>query len=139
MTGKKVSPWCELMLVVVIIGILAGVVLPRLAGRRKIAEIAKAKSDISAFGTALELYELDSGDFPTTDEGLDALISEPSSADNWNGPYLKKTKIPKDPWGNPYQYVYPGVNNPDYDLLSYGPNGIEGDDDDVVNWEKDEE
>ncbi|MCM8813474.1 MAG: type II secretion system major pseudopilin GspG [Candidatus Omnitrophica bacterium] len=123
----------ELMLVVVIIGALAAMVLPRLAGRSEQARTAAAKADISAnIATGLKLYELDNGAFPTTEEGLNALLNKPVSAPNWNGPYLERP--PVDPWGKPYQYKSPGQHRPqDYDLYSLGRDGAESQDD-VVNW-----
>ena len=128
----------ELMLVVIIIGTLAALVIPRLAGRAEQARVTAAKADIlSNIPLALDLYELDNGAYPTTQQGLDALVESPNTsplAKNWNGPYLKKK--PVDPWGNPYNYVYPGVNNKDdYDLFSVGKDGAEGGSDDIGNWE----
>jgi len=126
----------ELMLVVIIIGILVAMVMPRLAGRTEQARIAAAKADIELnIASALDLYELDNGSYPTTEEGLNALLQKPASATNWRGPYLKKK--PVDPWGNPYVYRYPGTHNVDYDLYSYGRNGVEGGGDDVTNWDED--
>lgn len=131
----------ELMLVVIILGILVAMVVPRLAGRTEQARRAAAQADIeSNIAVALDMYELDNGLYPTTEQGLSALISEPASSPvppNWNGPYLKKRKIPLDPWGRSYVYVCPGVHNQeDYDLYSYGPDGVEGGGDDVINWEE---
>ena len=128
----------ELMLVVIIIGALAAMVLPRLAGRSEQARIAVARTDINAnIAVALDLYELDNGRFPTTEQGLSALREEPSGfpeATNWNGPYLKKE--PKDPWGNLYEYRYPSSHEGgDYDLYSLGPDGTESEDD-IGNWEE---
>ena len=128
----------ELMLVVIIIGVLAAMVVPRLAGRSEQARQAAAKSDIEAsLATALDLYELDNGQYPTTEQGLAALRTKPASSSvpsNWRGPYLKKE--PKDPWTKPYIYKFPGEHNPGgYDLASWGRDNIEGGGDDVVNWE----
>jgi general secretion pathway protein G len=124
----------EIMLVVMIIGILVAMVMPRLAGRTEQAKMAAAKTDIEAnIGTALDLYEADNGVYPTTTEGLNALRVQPASATNWKGPYLKKE--PKDPWSNLYVYTAPGVHNLDYDLYSCGKNGVEGGGDDVTNWD----
>jgi len=127
----------ELMLVVIIIGILAAMVLPRLAGRSEEARVSTARADIEAnIATALDLYELDSGQYPTTEQGLVALINKPTASPvptNWKGPYLKKE--PKDPWGKAYVYKSPGTHNVgDYDLSSAGKDGVEGSGDDVVNW-----
>src|SRR3989338_5889154 len=100
----------ELMLVVIIIGILVAMVMPRLAGRTEQARQAAAKADIEAnIGSALDLYELDNGSYPTSEEGLNALLVKPGSAPSWKGPYLKRK--PVDPWGNPYAYRSPGTHN----------------------------
>jgi len=124
----------ELMLVVIIIGALSAMVLPRLVGRSEQARVSATRADIKAnIATGLKLYELDNGTFPTTDEGLDALFSEVSSAVNWNGPYLESKPI--DPWGREYQYESPGSHrSQDYDLYSLGKDGKEGNDD-ITNWE----
>ncbi len=125
----------EIMLVVIIIAALSAMVIPRLAGRSEQAKLSVAKSDIEAhLSTALKLYELDNGNFPTSSQGLLALRSKPTNPpvpQNWNGPYIEKD--PVDPWGNMYGYVSPGKNRPDYDLFSKGkdPNSEE---DDITNW-----
>jgi general secretion pathway protein G len=124
----------ELMLVVVIIGALVAMVMPRLTGRGEQARVAAAKADIQAnIATALKLYELDNGEFPSTEEGLNALMVKPGSANNWHGPYLEKK--PLDPWGREYKYKSPGEHRQsDYDLYSLGRDGTESADD-VNNWE----
>lgn len=124
----------ELMLVVVIIGALVAMVMPRLTGRGEQARMAAAGADINAnIATGLKLYELDNGNFPSTSEGLGALLAKPTSARNWNGPYLEKK--PLDPWGRDYEYKSPGEHRKaDYDLYSLGKDGIESADD-VANWE----
>ncbi len=124
----------EILLVVIIIGALVAMVMPRLAGRSEQARIAAARADINAnIATGLKLYELDNGADPSSEEGLDALLSKPSSAHNWNGPYLERE--PLDPWGGKYQYECPGSHRPQgYDLYSLGKDGQEGSDD-VTNWE----
>ncbi len=134
MKGKYGFTLIELMLVVIIISALAAMVLPRLAGRSEQARIAAAGADIKAnIATALKLYELDNGKFPTTSEGLNALLTKQSSAINWNGPYLEREPI--DPWGRQYEYKSPGYNRPqDYDLYSLGLDGQESSDD-ITNWE----
>ncbi len=125
----------ELMLVVIIIGILVAMALPRLAGRTEQARIEAARADIEMnIATALDLYELDNGAYPTSEEGLNALMAKPANAPDWKGPYMKKR--PKDPWRNEYVYKYPGTRNVDYDLYSYGRNGMEGGGDDITNWEE---
>lgn len=125
----------EILLVVVIIGVLAGMVVPRLTGRSEHARVTAAKVDVEAnIASALKLYELDNGTFPSSSQGLDALLIKPSSSPaprNWNGPYLEKK--PVDPWGKPYQYASPGKHNPSYDLYSFGPD--ESDEKKwVTNW-----
>ena len=128
----------ELMLVIIIIGTLAALVIPRLAGRAEQARKTAVKADIlSNIPLALDLYELDNGLYPSTQQGLDALINKPTTwplAKNWTGPYLKKR--PVDPWGNDYRYICPGTHNSeDYDLFSIGKDGSEGGNDDIGNWE----
>jgi len=134
MRNKRGFTLIELMLVVIIIGVLVSMVMPRLVGRSEQAKISTAKADINAtIALGLDMFEVDNGRFPTTEEGLSALRSNPGNLETWSGPYLKKE--PKDPWGNPYNYKYPGAHDQDYDLYSSGPNGNDGDDDDVGNWE----
>lgn len=125
----------ELMLVVIIIGALVAMVLPRLAGRTEQARVQAAQADIrSNIATALKLYELDNGSFPSTSAGLSALLSKPGDSRNWNGPYLEKK--PLDPWGKEYKYESPGANRgSDYDLSSSGRDGQFGTGDDITNWE----
>ena len=127
----------ELMLVVVIIGVLAAMVVPRLAGRTEQAKTARAKSDIASIGLALDLFELDVGQYPSS---LEALVADeaPSSLSTearaqWNGPYLKKG-LPKDPWGRAYVYSAESQHQQDYDLSSMGADGQKETDDDVSNW-----
>lgn len=124
----------ELMLVVIIIGALSAMVLPRLVGRAEQARVSATRADIRAnIATGLKLYELDNGTFPSTDEGLAALLSQAPSAVNWNGPYLESKPI--DSWGREYQYESPGSHRTqDYDLFSLGKDGKEGGDD-ITNWE----
>ncbi|MGA9453434.1 MAG: type II secretion system major pseudopilin GspG [Verrucomicrobiia bacterium] len=125
----------ELMLVVTIIGILAALVIPRIAGKSEQARETAARADIfGGIKTALDSYEVDNGFYP---KSLQDLIQQPSNARNWHGPYLDPATLPIDPWGNPYVYYYPGKHNPTgYDLLSVGPDGKEGTDDDIGNWTK---
>jgi len=128
----------EILMVVVIIGTLAAMLIPRLTGRSDQARFAAAKADVlTNIATALKLYELDNGFFPTTEQGLDALLHRPTVApipESWNGPYLENKPI--DPWGRPYIYECPGKNRPhDYDLYSAGKNiSPDKSEDDVVNW-----
>jgi general secretion pathway protein G len=125
----------ELLLVVVIIGILAAIVVPKLAGRSEEARITQAKGNLATFRTALGAYEVDNGKYPTTEQNLMALLMKPSSAPepkNWKGPYIEGTEIPLDPWGKPYVYAYPGERNTlGYDLYSEGPDGQPGTADDI--------
>ena len=121
----------EILLVVVIIGILAAVAIPRLGGRVKQAQIAAAQADVNNIGMALRLYEVDNGSYPGS---LQSLVASPGSAPNWRGPYLEKG-IPKDPWGSDYIYANPGSHNPNgYDLYSNGPDGAQSADD-ICNWQ----
>lgn len=121
----------EILLVVVIIGILAAVAIPRLGGRVKQAQIAAAQADVNNIGMALRLYEVDNGAYPSSLQGL---VASPGSVPNWRGPYLEKG-VPKDPWGNDYVYAFPGSRNPNgYDLHSLGPDGAESGDD-IGNWQ----
>ncbi len=124
----------EILIVVIILGILASLVVPRLAGRTEEARREAARSDIEGgIALALDLYEADNGRYPAS---LDDLVTKPSDANKWKGPYLKKG-VPKDPWGHVYQYRFPGTqNSATYDLVSTGPDGQEGNEDDVTNWEK---
>ncbi|MBF0485090.1 MAG: type II secretion system major pseudopilin GspG [Candidatus Omnitrophica bacterium] len=125
----------EMMLVVIIIGVLASIVMPRLLGRGEQAKAAAVKADINAsIPLALDLFSTDIGRFPTTEEGLAALRTNPGALEKWKGPYLKKD--PQDPWGKEYVYKSPGSHNTDYDLYSLGPNGIDdgGSNDDIGNW-----
>jgi general secretion pathway protein G len=130
----------EVMVVVIILGILATFVVPKLVGRTDDAKIVKAKSDIQAIETALKLYKLDNGKYPTTEQGLKALIEPPETgdADNWReGGYLDKKSIPKDPWNNEYIYMSPGLHG-DYDIISYGADkmpGGENENADINSWE----
>jgi len=133
--SKKGFTLIELMLVVIIIGVLVSMVAPRLVGRSEEARISVAIADVNAnISVALDLYELDNGRYPGTEQGLDALRIEPGGAASWKGPYLKRK--PLDPWGNPYVYASPGSHNTDYDLYSCGPDGAGGSGDDVTNWDE---
>jgi len=124
----------ELLLVLVILAVLAAVVVPKFTGRSEQARLTAAKTDISAIDGAIDQFEVDNGRYPTNEEGLGALITAPAGLQEWHGPYLKRNAIPVDPWGNPYQYRYPGTHNATgYDLFSMGKDGHEGNDD-VTNW-----
>jgi general secretion pathway protein G len=123
----------ELMLVVVIIGILAALVIPRIAGTSERARFTAAQADINGgIKTALGNYEVDMGSYPRS---LQDLLTQPSNATHWHGPYLDN--LPLDPWGNAYVYIFPGKHNPNtYDLFSAGPDGKQGTEDDIGNWSK---
>lgn len=126
----------ELMIVLFILGLLAALVAPRLMGRVAKAKQKTAMTQIVLLGTALDLYHLDVGRYPTEDEGLKALQERPDSAPGWGGPYLDKP-VPKDPWGRDYIYKCPGEHGP-YDLFSLGPTGQpggEGENAAISNWE----
>lgn len=126
----------ELLLVLVILGTLAAIVVPKFAGRTEQARITAAQTQIANFGVVLDAFEVDNGYYPKGKSGLQDLIEQPKDAINWRGPYLKQD-IPKDPWGNPYIYEYPGKNNPNsYDLMSMGPDGRVGGGDDITNWDQ---
>lgn len=122
----------ELLIVLAIISLLIGLVGPRVFKGEKKGKITTAKAQIELFGGALDQFRLDTGEYPSSSSGLNALQTNPG-LDGWDGPYLKKT-IPQDPWRNPYIYRSPGTNG-DYDLLSYGPDGQEGGGDDIKSWE----
>ena len=126
----------ELLLVMVILGILAAIVVPKFSGRTEQAKNAAAKTDISTMGTALDAFEVDNGYYPKGKNGLLDLVQQPRDAQNWKGPYLQKG-VPNDPWGHPYIYECPGKHNTSgYDLMSVGPDGRAGTDDDITNWQQ---
>jgi general secretion pathway protein G len=128
----------ELMVVIVILGILAGLIVPRIMDRPGQAKQMKARAQIESLETALRLYKLDNGNYPTTEQGLVSLVEPPPSAQKWKkGGYLEKGKVPKDPWGNDYIFLSPGMHG-DYDIISYGGDGVPGGDGenaDVSSWE----
>ncbi len=121
----------ELMVVIVILGILAGLIVPRIMGRPEEARRTKARIQVESLDTALKLYKLDNGEYPSTEQGLQALVQAPTVGElpkNWReGGYLEKGKIPRDPWGNDYVYLCPGTGG-EYDLISYGADGEPGGD-----------
>ena len=123
----------ELLLVLVILGILAALVLPKFTGRTEQARVTAALTQISTFGTALDAFEVDTGSYPRGQDGLSQLLVQPADVTGWRGPYLK-SDIPLDPWNHAYVYEYPGrVNANGYDVLSAGPDGQFGTADDIVN------
>lgn len=124
----------ELLVVILILSILAALIIPKLIGRTTDAKIAAAKSDISTLSSALEQYRIDNDKFPTSDDGgLEALVTAPSDATHWKGPYLEKGAIPNDPWGHPYVYECPGPNGEDFLITCYGPDGQPGGNDDITS------
>ncbi len=131
----------EILIVVIIIGFLTAMVGPRLFNRVSQARQTAAHNQLDIFKLALDNYRLDNGRYPTTEQGLEALVKKPMSApvpSNWAGPYLDANQVPKDPWGHKYHYKYPGDNNDyKYDLWSWGGDnkeGGEGEDADITNW-----
>ncbi len=129
----------EIMLVVVIIGILAASVMPKLVKQIPFVQKKRTNSDIITLSGQLDTYYMQNNDYPSTEQGLRALIQKPTSSPipkNWNGPYIKK--VPLDPWSREYKYKCPGDHNPDeYDLWSTGKDGQDGTEDDIDNWSED--
>ncbi|AEH45973.1 general secretion pathway protein G [Thermodesulfatator indicus DSM 15286] len=140
MKRKRAFTLLELLVVLVILGLLAALVGPRLIGKVGKAKSQIARSQIALLESALDQYRLDMGHYPTTEEGLKALVEPPANEEDkakWQGPYLKKRKVPLDPWGRPYHYRSPGEHG-DYDLWTYGADGKpggEGEDADITSWE----
>ena len=127
----------ELLVVLVILGLLAGVAGPRIIGYLGGARSDTARLQIDEFGGSLDLFNLETGRYPTTQEGLQALVQQPPGLSGWNGPYLKKKTVPKDPWGNDYHYTSPGQHG-NYDISSLGADNREGGDGenkDINGWE----
>lgn len=124
----------ELLLVLVILGVLAAIVVPKVSGRTEQARITAAVTQVSNFGVALDAFEVDNGYYPKGKGGLEDLVIQPKDAQNWRGPYIKQ--IPMDPWNNPYIYEAPGKHNDtSYDLMSMGPDGRIGGGDDITNYD----
>jgi general secretion pathway protein G len=141
LSGSAGFTLIELMVVMVILGILAGLIVPRIMDRPEEARRTKAGVQIQSIEQALKLYKIDNGQYPTTEQSLQALVEPPAVgnlAKKWRtGGYLEKGKVPKDPWDNEFVYISPGLHG-DFDLSSYGPDGQaggEGKDADVNNWE----
>ena len=127
-SGEAGFTLVEVLVVISIIGLIMGLVGPRVLNYLSDSKVKAAKIQIESFASALDLYFLDLGRYPSSSEGLGALMQRPAAATAWNGPYLKGTVVPKDPWGNVYVYRSPGEKRP-YDILSYGaegPNGAKG-------------
>lgn len=134
-TARQAFTLIELMLVLVILAVLAAVVVPKFSGKTDAARIAACKAEISIIDGALELYEQAVGKYPSSDEGLRALIEAPSNTKGWAGPYLKRNDVPLDPWKKEYIYHFPATHNKGGpDLFSTGPDGQEGTADDIDNW-----
>lgn len=127
----------ELLVVLAILGMMAGIVGPRVIQYLGESKSKTAKLQIEDLGAALDLFVLDVGRYPSSEEGLHALVEPPSGTSRWHGPYLKKKQLPRDPWGNPYHYRVPGEHGA-YDLFSLGADNLEGGEDenqDVVSWQ----
>lgn len=140
-SGSSGFTLIEIMVVIVILGILAGLIVPRIMGRPEEAKQLKAKIQIEGFETALKLYKLDNGEYPATEQGLLALVELPATGSipkKWReGGYLEKGRVPRDPWGNEFVYLSPGLHG-EYDILSYGADGVpggEGKNQDINSWE----
>ena len=130
----------ELMVVILILGLLIGIVGPRLIGRTDDAKVSTAKIQIESLVSALKMYKLDNGTYPSTEQGLEALVTMPQGGDTpkkWKkGGYLEKGSVPKDPWGNDYVYLFPGAHD-DFDIVSYGADGVAGGEEynkDITSW-----
>lgn len=126
----------ELLVVLVILGLLASIAGPKVMNYLGGAKSDSAKLQVEEFGASLDLFKLETGRYPTSQEGLQALVQAPSGLTGWNGPYLKKKAVPKDPWGNEYRYVSPGQHGP-YDLSSLGADnrdGGDGENKDLTSW-----
>ena len=138
--NKKQSPsgftLIELLVVLMFLGLLAGLVGPRVLKQLAGAKTDTAQLQIAELGSGLDLYYLEVGRYPSSEEGLLVLVDEPVGVSNWNGPYIKKNEVPNDPWGQDYHYRYPGESG-EYDLYSLGrddADGGEGEDEDIVSW-----
>jgi general secretion pathway protein G len=128
----------EILVVLVLIGVVMGIVGGNFIQRGEKAKRDAAKIEIGQIGQTLDLFKLEVGRYPTSQEGLQALIAQPTGVNNWNGPYWKKSTVPKDPWGNDYLYVFPGQHG-SYDIVSYGADGKEGGDGadkDITSWDQ---
>ena len=134
--GTRGMTLIEILVVIVLIGLVMGVLASNFIGKGEEAKRKLAKIEIDQIGQTLDLYKLETGRYPNTQEGLQALIAAPAGVNNWNGPYWKKGTVPKDPWTNEYKYTSPGAHGA-YDIISYGPDGKEGGDGpdkDITSW-----
>ena len=135
LSGKQGFTLIEILIVMVILGLLAALVGPKMFGKVGKSKQKAAKAQISLLETSLDTFRLDMGRYPTSEEGLEALRTKPADSEKWDGPYIPK-KVPLDPWGNPYEYQCPGEHG-EYDLTSFGADGTAGGEDenkDIVNW-----
>jgi general secretion pathway protein G len=136
--GERGFTLVELLVVITIIALIMGIVGPRVLNYLTESKAKAAKIQIESFGSALDLFFLDTGRYPNTSEGLAALVRRPGAINSWNGPYLKGGVVPPDPWGNPYVYRSPGQHG-NYDILSYGSDGTEGGTGsaaDITSWQR---
>jgi general secretion pathway protein G len=136
LSGNNGFTLLELLVVLLIIGLLAGYVGPKYFSQIGKSNTTAAKAQIDAFDKAIEQFRVDTGHFPTSTQGLASLYAQPAGEPNWQGPYIKK-EIPNDPWGRPYVYKIPGDNGRDFDIMSLGRDGAaggSGEDQDVVSW-----
>lgn len=135
-TGQAGITLIEMLVVMTIIALFATLVGPRLLNQGDKARVTKARADLAGLKTALNMYKLDTGVFPTTEQGLKALEVPPQGINNWQGPYLSE-ELTTDPWGNPYDYRFPGQRGNEPDIISYGADGVPGGEDinaDIVSW-----
>ncbi len=137
LNSKRAFTLIEMLVVILILSILAALIIPRLVGRTSDAKIAKAKSDIATLSSLMQQYRLDNDAYPTTEDGLEALRTQPSDAPHWKGPYTTKD-ISLDPWGNAYVYQCPGPNGQDFLITSYGSDGAPGGDGDAADITSDQ-
>jgi general secretion pathway protein G len=136
--GESGYTLVEILVVLAIIGLVMGLVGPRVMSYLSDSKTKAARLQIDGLAAALDLYYLDNGAYPSSTEGLQSLVQKPDSAVNWNGPYLKINTVPKDPWGKPYNYTAPGQHGP-YDITSLGMDGRDGGEGasrDIVSWER---
>jgi general secretion pathway protein G len=129
----------EMLVVLAIISLIVGLVGPRVLSYLSDSKVKTARIQIENLTSALDLYYLDNGSYPASNLGLTALVQKPGDASNWNGPYLKGTAVPNDPWGHPYLYVFPGQHGNPYDIVSFGADGQEGGTQyaaDVASWQR---
>jgi general secretion pathway protein G len=132
--NQKGFSFVELIVVIVVLGLLIGVVGPRVWSWLSRGQDVAVKSQISQLEAAIMTYATDMGHFPASEDGLRALVENTEGSEFWAGPYLSKTQVPLDPWNNEYVYVYPGNHGGEFDLFSKGKDGVEGTDDDITNW-----